>query len=244
MRKTLSVAAVTLVLATGTGMEAKAADVTAAMDINTAYVWRGLTFNDGIVFQPSIDIAKGGFGLNVWGNFDADDYDGALDSGEFSEVDLTASYSFDIGPVSTGVGIIEYLFPAGGESTTELFVTAGMDFGGGFSGGLELYYDVDQVEDFYATASVGYGVDISEQVALEVGALISYAGEDFAEIYAGGTDSGFFNYGLSAGVSYAVSEALSVGGSINVSDSLDDDALPDETVDTTVYGGVSIAYTF
>ena len=72
-----------------------AADVTTAIDVNSAYVWRGITFNDGMVVQPSVDVAAGNFGLNVWGNLDADDYDDSLDSGEFSEIDLTLTYGID-----------------------------------------------------------------------------------------------------------------------------------------------------
>ena len=62
--------------------------------------------------------------------------------------------------------------------------------------------------------------------------------------YAGGTDGGFFNYTLTAGINYALTEAWTVGASLSLSDRLDDDALPDEVVDTTVYGGVSLACTF
>ena len=53
-----------------------------------------------------------------------------------------------------------------------------------------------------------------------------------------------FNYTLTAGIKYLVTDALAVGAAINYSESLDDDVLPDEAVDTTVYGGVSLAYTF
>lgn len=244
MRKKLTIAALTLALTTVGSHQVMAADATAGADLNSAYVWRGLTFNDGLVLQPYMDVAAGGFAFNVWGNFDLDDYDDAVESGEFSEVDLTLSYSHTFGSVDTSIGVIEYLFPAGGDSTTELFITGGMDFGAGFSGALELYYDIDQVEDYYITASIGYGYDFNEQTALELGGLISYAGEDFAAFYAGGTDSGFFNYLLSATLSYSPAENWSVGASINFSDSLDDDALPDEAVDVNVFGGISVSYSF
>lgn len=244
MRNKVIMTALALAFTTLGAQQAVAADATAALDINSAYVWRGLTFNDGLVLQPSMDVSAGGFGFNVWGNFDVDDYDDTLDSNEFSEVDLTASYSHALGPVEVSVGIIEYLFPAGGDSTTELFVGAGYEIGAGFSVSAELYYDIDQVEDYYATLGVGYAIDFNDALGMELGAMISYAGEDFASIYGGGTDSGFFNYGLSAALSYSVSEALSVGVNINVADSVDDDVLPDSSVDTTVYGGASISYSF
>ena len=37
-----------MMLSAGT---AAAADVTTAVDVNSAYVWRGITFNDGVVVQ-------------------------------------------------------------------------------------------------------------------------------------------------------------------------------------------------
>ncbi len=104
------------------------ADVTAAVDVNSAYVWRGITFNDGVVVQPSVDVAAGNFGFNVWGNLDVDDYDDTLDSGEFSEIDLTMTYAFEAGPVGLTAGYIEYLFPTtdvgGAEGTREIFLDA------------------------------------------------------------------------------------------------------------------------
>lgn len=244
MKKTIPMTALTALLVSIVGSQAMAADATVAVDVNSAYVWRGLTFNDGVVVQPSIDVAAGGFDINVWGNLDVDDYDDTLDSGEFSEVDLTASYGWDMGPVGASVGVIEYLFPAGGLSTTELFATAGMDLGAGFSSGVELYYDIDQVDDYYATLSVGYALDFNEKAGVELGALVAYAGKDFSQAYAGGAESGWFNYTLSASVSYAVTEALSAGVGINYTDSLSDDSLPDESVDSDFYGGLSIAYSY
>jgi hypothetical protein len=229
----------------GAASQAEAATATAALDVNSAYVWRGLTFNDGMVLQPSIDVAaENGLAINVWGNFDVDDYDGALNDGEFSEIDLTLSYGFTLGSVDATVGIIEYTFPNGGESTTEIFAGLSYELGHGFSLGSTIYYDCDQVDDFYITAELGYSYDINDKTNLSLGGLISYAGDDFTEIYAGGTDSGFFNYALNASISYQVTDSFGIGANLNFTDSMDDDALPDAAVDTTVYGGISLSYTF
>ena len=92
-----------VLMSTGTAF---GADVTAAVDVNSAYVWRGITFNDGFVVQPSVDVTAGNFGFNVWGNIDGDDYDDTLDSGEFSEVDLTLTYAIEAGPVGLTAGYI------------------------------------------------------------------------------------------------------------------------------------------
>ncbi len=244
MKRLLSIAALAA-LATGGGIsQASAAEVTAALDTNTAYVWRGLTFNNGFVLQPSLDVASNGFDINVWSNFDLDSYNGAVDSGNFSEVDLTASYTHKIGPVDASIGVVEYLFPGGGDSTEEVFLGLSMDIGAGFSVGSTLYYDFNQVDDFYLAARVGYSYSINEPTTLGVSGTISCAGEDFANYYAGGTEGGFFNYTLSSTMDYAVTKALAVGVNVNYSDSMDQDVLPDDAVDTTVFGGVHLSYSF
>ena len=117
-------------------LPASAADATAGADVVSAYVWRGITFNDGLVVQPYVDVAAGnGFAINVWGNYDIDDYDNTLDENEFSEVDLTLSYALPIEPVDITIGHIEYLFPTGGSGTSEVFLSAYINPAGGLSAG-------------------------------------------------------------------------------------------------------------
>ena len=218
-----------------------AADATVGVDINSAYVWRGMTFNDGLVFQPSLDVAAGGFGLNVWGNLDASDYDDAVESGEFSEVDITVSYGFDLEPVGITVGYIEYLFPTtevgGGEAAREFFVSFGMDIVEGLSAGLDIYYEFELMDEYYASLGLGYSTALSDAVSLDFGAALGYAGDE----YSADGDGGLYDYSLSAGLGYAVSDSLSLAASINYVDAFDEDKL--ET-DTNFYGGVGIYYGF
>jgi uncharacterized protein (TIGR02001 family) len=225
-----------------------AAEVTTAMDVNSAYVWRGITFNDGVVVQPSVNVAAGnGFNLNVWGNLDVDDYDDALDSGEFSEVDLTMSYTHQAGPVALTAGYIEYLFPtteAGGvEGTREVYLDASVSPAGGFSVGLTSYYDFDEVDDFYLNPYLGYGMELAPKLSMSMRAGAGYAGEDFAAAY-GGEDSGFFDYTLSIGLTYAVMDNVSVSGRLAYTDAIDDDVLVEPPQDVNFYGGVGVAVVF
>ncbi|RJP89068.1 MAG: MltA-interacting MipA family protein [Desulfobacteraceae bacterium] len=225
-----------------------AADVTTAIDVNSAYVWRGITFNDGVVIQPSVNVAAGnGFNLNVWGNLDVDDYDDALDSGEFSEVDLTMSYTHQAGPVALTAGYIEYLFPtteAGGvEGTREVYLDISGAPAEGFSLGLTSYYDFDEVDDFYLNPYLGYGMELMPKLSMSLRAGAGWAGEDFAGAY-GGEDSGFFDYTLSAGLTYAVTDNVSVSGRIAYTDSIDDDVLPEPPQDVNFYGGVGVSVAF
>ncbi|WP_319586415.1 MltA-interacting MipA family protein [uncultured Desulfobulbus sp.] len=248
MKRLFSMAALVALATGGAASQATAATATAALDANSAYVWRGLTFNNGFVLQPSMDVSHNGFAFNVWGNYDVDDYDGALNDNRFSELDLTGSYAFKLGSVDASVGVIHYLFPEAAEGaddyTTELFAGLSYDLGAGFAISTKLYYDIDAVSDYYITAGLGYTYSINDKTTLGLSGLISYAGEDFSSYYAGGTDSGFFNYTLTTSVKYMVTDAFGIGANINLTDSLDDNALPDEAVHTNVFGGISLTYTF
>lgn len=243
----LAVAMVTLI-----GMAvtpAVAADATAALDIASAYVWRGQTFNDGLVLQPSVDVAaENGLGINVWGNYDVDDYDGTLNDREFSEIDLTVSYGTSIGKLDVGVGAIGYFFPAGAEETWELYLSLGMPIVGGLSTALDIYYDVDAIDAFtYATLSLAYAIDITKQLGLELGGSIGYAGDDFAE-NAGGEEGGLYDYTLSLSVGYTITDAWSASAGVTYVDALDDDNLPNVDdgglEDTNVVISVGVAYAF
>nr|WP_321466705.1 TorF family putative porin [uncultured Desulfobulbus sp.] len=249
MKRVISMAALAALTTAGGASQAEAATATAAMDINSAYVWRGMTGNDSIVLQPSIDVAtENGFSINIWGNMDLDDsYNDEFHSGEFSEVDITLNYAFTLGTFDGKVGIIEYTFPdIDLESTTELYVGLSHELGYGFSIGSTIYYDCDMADGFYITLELGYSYDINDKTNLALGGLISYATENFAEYYGGNADadSGFFNYVLSASLNYKVTDAFGIGAHLALSDTMDDDVLSDETVHTNVYGGVSLSYTF
>lgn len=218
----------------------RAADVTAGADINSAYVWRGLTYNDGFVLQPSVDVAApSGLGFNVWGNFDLDDYDGQVDDGEFSEIDLTVSYAIPVDGFDLGVGVVEYLFPGSDSSTREVFVETAVGLAEGLTGGAFLTYDFDEVDDFYGNLSLTYGKDLDEKLSIVLAGLIGYAGSDFAEFYAGGTDGGLFEYEVSLSAAYAFALDMELGAFLAYTDSVDDDALPDEALDVDIYGGFS-----
>ncbi|MEW6078448.1 MAG: MltA-interacting MipA family protein [Thermodesulfobacteriota bacterium] len=241
MKKTLFYLAAVVVLMTGG--QALAAEATGAIDVNSAYVWRGITFNDGLVVQPSIDVTSGGFGINVWGNYDVGDYDNTLDDNEFSEIDITPYYGFSLQNVEIELGLAEYLFPAGEDGTRELYASLGWPVLGGLSLGLAAYCDVDEVDGWYGNLSASYGLDVTDALGVEVSAAAGLADTDFAEAY-GGDDGGWYDYCFSLKSAYTVSDALSLEASINYSDTLDKDVLPDDVVDTNLYGGISVAYTF
>lgn len=216
-----------------------AAEAVLSGDLNSAYVWRGMTFNAGAVFQPAIEVSHAGFGVNVWGNLDIGDYDGTLEDGEFSEIDLTLSYGFGIGAVDISVGYIEYLFPSSdADGTREIFVGGSISPIENLTVGADFYYDFDEVEGFYAALSASYGFEPMEKLGLEAGIVIGIADNDFSL----GDKGGFNEINLSLSGCYEINDSLSIGAMIAYMNSLDKDVLPEQDVD--FYGGANVSYSF
>ncbi len=221
----------------------RSADVTVDADLVSAYVWRGITFNNDPVIEPSVDVAHpSGLGLNVWANFDLGDYDDQVQSGEFSEIDLTLTYAVPVESFDLSVGAVSYTFPQGSDNSHEVFVNASVEPLPGLTAGVDVYYDFDEVDDFYGSLSAAYAYELNEKLALEAGAAIGAAGSDFALYYNGTEESGFHDWNVSLTATYAQSEAVELGAFIAYTDSADSEVLPDQDVD--VYGGASVSYTF
>ena len=218
-------------------------DVSVGADISSAYVWRGITFNDQGVIQPYLDVSHAiGLGVNVWGNLDLGDFDGAVESGEFSEVDLTFYYNVPIELFDLSVGYIDYLFPnAGALNTGEVYFSVGKELVKDLSTGVSVYFDVDEVKGVYGNASLSYAIPVNEKLSFDLGASLGAADKDFA-VSAGGTEGGFFDYNLSLTGSYSITDNLSLAAFLRYTDSLDTDVLPDQRTD--IHGGMGISYSF
>lgn len=215
------------------------ADATLNMDVNSAYVSRGVTYNDGLVLQPSLDVLKGGFGVNVWGNMDIDDYDGIMDSGEFSELDLTMTYSRAFDKLTLTGGVIGYVYSAGGgdKTSAELYGSGSYALVDNLSLGLAVYYDVDEFKDTcYSLASLAYTQPVGDKISVTGTAAAGYMAR--ASKYG---ESGFNEYKLSLKATYALTDTLGLGANINYTDAIDDDVL---ATDVNTYGGVSVSCKF
>lgn len=242
---------------------AVAADTLVGADVVSAYVWRGLTLNDGFVLQPSANIDHPvGIGFNVWGNFDLESWDADGDgvnevkSGEMSEVDLTLYYAIPVEQVDLDIGLISYLFPAGAEGTREAYLSVGKDLGllrwvsaaipteilEDFGWGIFVAYDFDEVDDYYSSLSLSYGWDVNEQWDIELSGKIGLVGSDYAKLVNGGTSSGWNEWQANLAGTYQITESTALALYIAYVDSVDKDVLPTQAVD--FFGGASVYYSF
>jgi uncharacterized protein (TIGR02001 family) len=204
-----------------------AAEASVSLDVASAYVFRGATLNDGLVLQPGLEVSGLPVTLGVWGNFDIDDNDGALEENEFSEIDIYASYDIPVDALDLSVGYTEYTYPGGGVADREVSLSAGFDVA--LAPSVAVYYGIDGGIEDSIYAEVGIGHELTIGLAVELGATVGYADPD-------GGESGFSHYTASLGTSLGC-----LGVSVTYIGEIDDDVL--ET-DTDVVGMLSVAKDF
>lgn len=234
--------------------EAATPSLFVSTELNSAYVYHGITYNNGAVFQPLVVVSVGDVGFYMWGNVDIGDYHGWLKPYEFSETDIGLSYSFSCPQWKTKGSFVfaQYLYPQITDSSTgkalegtrelilklEQPVLDGTRLAG-LSLRSELYYDIQQVNDIYARMGLKYTDDIiKDKMMLEMNAVAGYSGRRIAP----GLKSGMHDYEVSVAVSYKINSACSIGLKAGYTDTLDRDVLPEDRMDAKRYGGVNFVY--
>lgn len=83
-------------------------EAAAAVDVASAYIFRGATISDEVSVQPTLEAAFYGVTLGTWANFNTGD-----EVRQFDEIDYYASYGLPMGkcPVGLSVGYTEYTYP-------------------------------------------------------------------------------------------------------------------------------------
>lgn len=224
------------------------ADASLSLDVASAYVFRGVTFNDGAVLQPGLEVGGlGGLTVGTWGNLDLDDYDGAVADGQFSEVDLYGSYALPCKLLDLSIGYTEYMYPMGAgldASTNAVGVDADREISlsigksaGPVALAADIYYGIDGgiEKSLYVELSAGTEFELGP-LGAELGAAVGYVEPDEGE-------SGFSHFTVSAGLGYGP-----IGASVVYIGQIDDDVLVDVEdgggYDVEVVGMLSAAVDF
>jgi hypothetical protein len=199
------------------GFTAHAAESSLDVAGFSSYVWRGQVLNDEAVLQPAFTTTTDfGLSLNAWGNIDlTDQFD---NRGEFSEVDLTASYALPLkGPVGVEVGVVEYLFPKEGNfeehhdvDTREIYGKVSADVISAPT--LSVYYDFDEVDGAYASLGVSHSFELIETLSLDIAGSIGGATADYNDYYFGEDSAALNDSNVSGGLTYSPTETLSFSG--------------------------------
>lgn len=232
--KVIAVSALVAMMSVSAALAEEAAEgseVTVGLDVASSYIFRGTTLNDGFVAQPYVEVAGLPVTFGVWANFDIDDYDGAVEGTQFSEVDFYGSYALPIDGVDASIGYTEYTYPSGGgDADREIGLGIGLDLPLAPSFGI--YYGLDGgIEDsLYADFSIGQDLELSDDIVVSLGALVGYMDPDVGE-------DGFSHYEVSAGI--GLTDWLSIDGTYI--GEIDDDVL---TIDEEFVGAIRSSFTF
>jgi len=182
-----------------------------AVDVTSAYVFRGGTINDEVNVQPGFETTAFGDAITVgtWANFNTD-------TTEFDEIDYYFAYSVPMGdsPVGIDIGYTEYTYPTGGiDADREPFISFGTSVemidlsllvAYGIDGGID--------ESLYLELGAGTGVDVAENVSVGLSAALGYVDPESGEsglshlTLGASADVGIpeTDYGFTVGVSYVV----------------------------------------
>jgi len=224
---------------------AHAADVSAGVDFASAYVFRGVTLNNGFVMQPGAEISGfpidekyGSFAAGIWGNYDIDAIDS--DGSDFSEIDYYLSYSLPIEALDVGLSYTEYTYPEGGNSDKEIGLSFGKELGtNGLSAAVSFNYGVGgAIEgELYTLGGLSYETDLTEKLSASAGLTVGYLLDDDGP-------NGFNDATASVGLGYALNDTWSLSGGLTYIAQLDDEVLTDAEYDVGLLATIGLSCSF
>lgn len=245
----------------------------AAVGVFSAYIWRGQELTrHSVVVQPSATVGYKGFTANLWGNLDTRPYSAAQDnhSANFTETDVTLSYTKKFGIVQAGVGYIYYspgaAAPGGPDllDSQEVFASVGVDTI--LSPTLTVYKEIDHYHQWYALLGISHTVSLHKKVGLKFAATASYLKSEDAAGYpkydgsALPTTDKFNNFHdgtFSVSLPVAVTDRLTISPVLTYVFPLSEDAknemkgrglkgeaVPSDRDSAFLYGGITASFTF
>ena len=265
MKKTM---ALLLLAAVAAPASARAAEGSIYADVLSAYVYNGLQYNDEAVFQPGLDVAGPfGFGYSLWANMDLTDNPASTapnTSGEWSEVDLSLNWTApSAGPLTFSAGGLYYIYPqssstvatnadgsvetvskAPADGSYQVFAKVAADFP--LAPAVKFCHELDNTDDWIVLVTVGHGFDLTDKLALNLGAVLGFAGDYYVESnYGSGTGAAFTHAQFDAALSCALTDKASVALKGAFSTLLDGDLRDDVDADRDIFfGGVNASYSF
>ena len=265
MKKTM---ALLILAAVAAPVSAWAAEGSIYADVLSAYVYNGLQYNDEAVFQPGLDVAGPfGFGYSLWANMDLTDNPASTapnTAGEWNEVDLSLNWTApSVGPLTFSAGGLYYVYPqsssvvatnedgsvatvsqAPADGSYQVFAKAAADLP--LAPAVKFCHELDNTDDWIVLFTVGHGFDLTDALALNLGAVLGFAGDYYVESnYGSGTGAAFTHAQFDAALGYALTEKASVALKGSFSTLLDGDVRDAVASDQDIFfGGVNASYSF
>jgi hypothetical protein len=239
----------------------------ALVDVNaaaaSAYVFRGQTFRDRPVVQLDalLQLPTKGSGtasLGFFGNMDLTDEVGSAwmspgAAGEFTQLDVFASYGRRIGDVDVAAGLRSYTWPNGESfrfapfpSTSEAFARVGGELLG-LATGVTAHYDIDEVHSLYVRGDVNRTLPLGGSLHLELSVWLGWSDADHSFWLYRTHEAAFSDLGGSAALRIDCDEITAVRIAVSGSTILDTDLRDwfDGNIDPDiVWATVSVGWSF
>ncbi len=108
------------------GSEPQSRSIEAAIEVNSRYLWRGIAFSEGTVYQPSLTLTQGTWSISAWANVDPN----PLAAPHWNEIDVTLANSVEWQGWSIETSGMLYAYPhVGVPPTSELQLELGRSIG-------------------------------------------------------------------------------------------------------------------
>jgi hypothetical protein len=156
----------------------------AETDFNTAYIWRGINYNSGLVVQPNVSASWKNFTATVWGNISAWD---RKDISLKHEVDVNLNYSWSIGNLQIDNALMFYFYPnvEHWPPTGEALIALGYEMGD-FRPFTNAYIDfLTYAGSLYLEHGINYETAFSEKLSVSGSLLFGWGNGKFYDTYMG-----------------------------------------------------------
>ena len=194
-------------------------------DFSSKYLWKGITYNEGLLIQPSLWASCGKFSAGLWGNYVA--YD-RFHSEKVHEVDLIFTYSYSIGKFEIDHTVMFYYYPGLEDAppTGEFFLGVGYPIG-------EFSLFSSATADFlsypgnlYFEHGVDYEKELTEKLLLSTKVSLGWANGHFNETYIGTTKTSVNLIGADISLMYTTRGAVYLKPHVQVNRTASPDLLP------------------
>ncbi len=153
-------------------------DLVLGLEAATAHVYKGRTYNDGVVLQPWVTASRGSFSLQTWANVDLDDYHGRLNKHDLSRIDQGLCYVFNLGKVRIKPAYNFRLYSSRMAMQDEQFVSVGTRYQLNDFTLVGIYADVltagHSRETWYAAPYLTFGLDLGGDASLTLHTTAGY----------------------------------------------------------------------
>ncbi|HMN23747.1 MAG TPA: hypothetical protein PKE38_04560 [Ignavibacteriaceae bacterium] len=184
-------------------------NLTLESSAQSKYVWRGLTYNTGLIIQPAITASYKNIFAQVWGSYTANDVD---DDIKRHEIEFIVWYDYEIESFTFSPSFVYYKFP--GQDDAPSTVELGLDVSYSldeFTLGTSFIKDVVESKGALSVALIaGYEPELTENISLRFTSEVGWANKSFNEYNVGIPKSTLNYFSLKGTFNYTINKTLSI----------------------------------